>query len=176
MAQRALRSREQIGGQRSLDNAQDGTDSSLGRLTLSEKGTGSAPSQVDINAGDPFVVTFDAVGPVRHKVGTLDADSNVEFVSGANITLTGTRRDITINDVIAVEGARVPAAQEGGSLRVVFILLQQAGPPPRLGGNRDVLVQELGGEISTIGPDQRMELQVYAKLLEYFQILEWFKD
>ena len=109
------------------DNSQDFTDSSLGTLTLVTKGSGEAPTGLDINAGDPFVVTFDAVGPVRHKVSAVDDDGNVEFSSGANITVAGTRRDITINDVIAVEGARVPAAAEGRTFKVAFILLQQAG-------------------------------------------------
>ena len=109
------------------DNAQDTTDTSLGRLTLATKGTGDPPTGVDINAGDAFVVTFDAVGPVRHKVATVDTDGNVEFTSGSNITVTGTRRDITINDVIAVEGARIPVAAEGRTFKVAFILLQQTG-------------------------------------------------
>ena len=109
------------------DNSQDFTDTSLGTLTLATKGSGAAPTGLDINAGDPFVVTFDAVGPVRHKVAAVDDDFNVEFSSGANITVAGTRRDITINDVIAVEGARVPAAAEGRTFKVAFILLQQAG-------------------------------------------------
>jgi len=109
------------------DNSQDFTDSSLGTLTLATKGSGAAPTGLDINAGDPFVVTFDAVGPLRHKVTAVDDDGNIEFTSGANVTVTGTRRDITINDVIAVEGARVPAAAEGRTFKVAFILLQQAG-------------------------------------------------
>ena len=72
-------------------------------------------------------MTFDSVGPVRHKLGTVDENFNVEFTSGPNITVTGTRKDITINDVIAVEGARIPAATEGRTFKVAFILLQQAG-------------------------------------------------
>ena len=41
--------------------------------------------------------------------------------------MTGTRKDITIDDVIAVEGPRVPAAEQGRSLRVALILLQAPG-------------------------------------------------
>ena len=109
------------------DNFQDVTDPSLGMLTLAEKGpSGDAPTGVDINVGDTFEVTFDAVGPQRNNLGAFDEEFNFGY-TGSDITLTGTRKDITIDDVIAVEGPRVPAAEQGRSLRVALILLQAPG-------------------------------------------------
>lgn len=110
-----------------VSSGQDVTDSSLGQIEIGVKGTGQPPTDIDFKAGDPFLVKYDATGPVRHKIGNSDSEGNVQFLTGATIIVNGTKKDITIDDVIAVEGPRVPDAQNGASVRAAFILLQLPG-------------------------------------------------
>ena len=61
----------------------------------------------------------------------MSSSRNRESAPQTGITFNGTRRDVLIQDIIAVEGARVPAVAESPKVhRQAFIFLSSAGRTP----------------------------------------------
>ncbi|HXG65117.1 MAG TPA: hypothetical protein VNO70_08410 [Blastocatellia bacterium] len=110
-------------------NEQDRNNPALGRVVVfnfflfEEK-----KKKVKLRPGHAYVIRHDEQGPTRHRMATVSPDGRLDFVNGPNVNVRGARRDITLNDVIAVEGPRMPAfGQAPTTLRLAFILLQRSG-------------------------------------------------
>lgn len=62
-----------------------------------------------------------------------------------------------------------------GLHRVAASPVKAATANGRLGSHADFIVQELGGEVCSVWPDQGVEFGVHTEQFELFQIPEWLK-
>src|SRR5262245_14597650 len=80
------------------------------------------------------LVSASEVGPlfyVQPGSGTVHVASDVANPSDIGFTFSGTRRDLTVDDIVAADGPRIPDVSiSPKSLRQAFVLLVMAGTSP----------------------------------------------